>query len=176
MDILSKELLNKEDFGVKRKASLVVQLVKNPPALRETCIQSLGWEDSLKKGKLPTPVFWPGEFQGLYSPQGGKELDVIEQLSLSRKGQGHWVLSCFSSVQLFVNLWTVALPGFSVHGILQAILKWVTMPSSRGPSRPRDRIHIFCSSCTVEDFITAEPQGKPKGQGDGRSWETGINA
>ena len=31
MDILSKELLNKEDFGVKRKASLVVQLVKNPP-------------------------------------------------------------------------------------------------------------------------------------------------
>ena len=65
MDILSKELLNKEDFGVKRKASLVVQLVKNPPALRETCIQSLGWEDSLKKGKLPTPVFWPGEFHGL---------------------------------------------------------------------------------------------------------------
>ena len=108
--------------------------------------------------------------------RGHKESDMTEQLSLSQKGQGHWVLSCFSSVQLFVNLWTVALPGFSVHGILQAILKWVTMPSSRGPSRPRDRIHIFCSSCTVEDFITAEPQGKPKGQGDGRSWETGINA
>ena len=65
MDILSKELLNKEDFGVKRKASLVVQLVKNPPALRETCIQSLGWEDSLKKGKLPTPVFWSGEVHGV---------------------------------------------------------------------------------------------------------------
>ena len=32
-------------------ASLVVQLVKNPPAIRETCVQSLGWEDPLEKGK-----------------------------------------------------------------------------------------------------------------------------
>ena len=32
-------------------ASLVVQLVKNPPAMRETWVQSLSWEDPLKKGK-----------------------------------------------------------------------------------------------------------------------------
>ena len=32
-------------------ASLVAQLVKNPPAMRETWILSLGWEDSLEKGK-----------------------------------------------------------------------------------------------------------------------------
>ena len=31
-------------------ASLVAQLVKNPPAMRETWVQSLGWEDSLEKG------------------------------------------------------------------------------------------------------------------------------
>ena len=31
--------------------SLVAQLVKNPPAVRETCVQSLGWEDPLEKGK-----------------------------------------------------------------------------------------------------------------------------
>ena len=31
--------------------SLVAQLVKNPPAMRETWIQSLGWEDPLKKRK-----------------------------------------------------------------------------------------------------------------------------
>ena len=30
-------------------------------------------------------------------------------------------------------------PGSSVHGILQAaILEWVAMPFSRGPSQPRD--------------------------------------
>ena len=32
-------------------ASLVAQLVKNPPAMWETWIQSLGWEYSLEKGK-----------------------------------------------------------------------------------------------------------------------------
>ena len=32
-------------------ASLVVQLVKNPPAMQYTWVQSLGWEDLLEKGK-----------------------------------------------------------------------------------------------------------------------------
>ena len=32
-------------------ASLVAQLVKNPPAIRETRVRSLGWEDPLEKGK-----------------------------------------------------------------------------------------------------------------------------
>jgi len=32
-------------------ASLVVQLVKNPPAMRETWVRYLGWEDPLEKGK-----------------------------------------------------------------------------------------------------------------------------
>ena len=32
---------------------------------------------------VPTPVFWPGEFQGLYSPWGRKELDTAEWLTLS---------------------------------------------------------------------------------------------
>ena len=32
-------------------AFLVVQLVKNPPAMQETWVQSLSWEDPLEKGK-----------------------------------------------------------------------------------------------------------------------------
>ena len=32
-------------------ASLVAQLVKNPPAMGETWVRSLGWEDPLEKGK-----------------------------------------------------------------------------------------------------------------------------
>ena len=32
-------------------ASLVAQLVKSPPAMRETWVRSLGWEDPLEKGK-----------------------------------------------------------------------------------------------------------------------------
>ena len=59
-------------------APLVPQLVDNPPAMQETLVQSLGWEDPLEKGRLPTPVFWPREFHGLYSPWGHKESDTTE--------------------------------------------------------------------------------------------------
>ena len=33
-------------------ASLVAQLVKNPPAMWETWVQSLGWEDPLENGAV----------------------------------------------------------------------------------------------------------------------------
>ena len=48
-----------------RILNIVAQLVKNPPAMQETWVQSLGWEDLLEKAKVPTPVFWPGEFHGV---------------------------------------------------------------------------------------------------------------
>ena len=32
-------------------ASLVAQLVNNPPAVQETWVRSLGWENPLEKGK-----------------------------------------------------------------------------------------------------------------------------
>ena len=35
-----------------------------------------------RRERLPTPVFWPGEFHGPYSPWDCKELDTTEQLSL----------------------------------------------------------------------------------------------
>ena len=36
--------------GAQNRASLVAQLVKNPPAMWETWVQSLGWEDSPGEG------------------------------------------------------------------------------------------------------------------------------
>ena len=45
-------------------ASLVAQLVKNLPAMQETWVGKIPW----RRERLPTPVFWPGEFIGLYSP------------------------------------------------------------------------------------------------------------
>ena len=49
-------------------ASLVAQLVKNPPAMWETWARSLGRNIPWRRERLPTPVFWPGEFHGLHSP------------------------------------------------------------------------------------------------------------
>ena len=56
---------------------------KNLPAVQETQVQSLGQEDPLKRERLPTPVFSPGEFHGQrslagYSPWGRKESDTTE--------------------------------------------------------------------------------------------------
>ena len=42
----------------------------------------LGWEDPLEKGRLPTPVIWPGKYHGLYSPWGRTESDTTERPSL----------------------------------------------------------------------------------------------
>ena len=44
----------------------------------------LGWEDPWRRERLPNPVLWPGEFDGMESPWGRKEWDMTEQLSLSR--------------------------------------------------------------------------------------------
>ena len=49
-------------------ASLVAQLVKNPPAMQETWVLSLGWEDPLEKRKATHSSSWPREFHGPYSP------------------------------------------------------------------------------------------------------------
>jgi len=61
-------------------------MVKNLPAVQKTQIRYLGREDPLEKGRLPTPVFLPGEFHGqrslvACSPQGQKESDATEQLT-----------------------------------------------------------------------------------------------
>ena len=53
--------------------------VKNPPAMQEAWVGKIPWGSE----GLPTPVFWPGEFHGLCSPWGHKELDTTERLSLS---------------------------------------------------------------------------------------------
>ena len=48
--------------------------------------QACCWKDSDfsqgRRERVPTLVFWPGEFHGLYSPWSCKESDMTEQLSL----------------------------------------------------------------------------------------------
>ena len=39
-----------------------------------------------RRERLPTPVFWSGEFEGLCSPWGCKESDMTEQLSPELQG------------------------------------------------------------------------------------------
>ena len=57
---------------------MLAQLVKNPLAMQETWVQSLGQEDTLEKEMQLSPVFLPGKSQGqrslaVYSAWDGKE-------------------------------------------------------------------------------------------------------
>ena len=55
----------------------MTQMVKNLPAMQETGVQSLGWQDTLEKGRVThsSILAWR-------SPWGHKELDKTEKLSL----------------------------------------------------------------------------------------------
>ena len=62
--------------------SLVAQKVKNLPAVQETQVRSLGWEDALVKGMathssiLAWRIPWTEGPGGLYSPWGRRESDM----------------------------------------------------------------------------------------------------
>ena len=61
----------------------MAQTVKNLPAMRETWVESLGWEDSLEKGKATYSSFLAWRIPWTIQSMGHKELDMTEQLSLS---------------------------------------------------------------------------------------------
>ena len=58
---------------------LMTSLAKCPPAMWDLGLIP-GLEISPGRERLPTPVFWPGDFHGIYSPWGRKESDMTERL------------------------------------------------------------------------------------------------
>ena len=81
-----------------------------------------------------------------------------------------WLLpSRFSHVRLFATPWTVP-ARLLCPWILQAILEWAAISSSRGSSRPRDKTWVSWGSCTADRFlITWVPWGSFPGGSDGKA-------
>ena len=73
--------LNFYTFPSDKWASLVAQTVKNLPAMQDTWVRSLGWEDPLEEGMvthsstLDWRIPWTEESGVL---QGGKEMDTTK--------------------------------------------------------------------------------------------------
>ena len=74
-------------------ASLVAQLVKNPPAVQETWIRSLGWEDALEEGMAThsSMLAWriprteePGGLQCMVLQRVGHDQATIYLLTILR--------------------------------------------------------------------------------------------
>ena len=62
-------------------ASPVAQMVKNPPAMRETWVQSLGWEDPLEEGMTTHSSILAWRIQWSEEPGG------LQSIALQRAGQ-----------------------------------------------------------------------------------------
>ena len=63
-------------------AFLVGQLLKDLPAMQETWVQSLGWEDPLEKGKTTYSSILAWGISWTIQSMGCKESDMTERLSL----------------------------------------------------------------------------------------------
>ena len=87
----------------------MAQLVKNLPGdsfNAETWLDPWVGKIPWRRERLPTPVFWPREFHGLYSPRSRKESDTTEQLSLHFLSQTLWVRNVEKVKRvLWVELW-----------------------------------------------------------------------
>ena len=77
-------------------------MVTNPPAVQETWVQSLGWEDPPEKGKathssiLAWRIPWT-----IYSPWGHKELHMTERLSHAKVGKYDMIFT--PMIRLLIN-------------------------------------------------------------------------
>ena len=74
-------------LGCTIALSLVAQMAKNPPAMKETWVQSLGWDDLLEKKMVTHSSILTWEIHGQrslagYNPWSLKELDTTERLTL----------------------------------------------------------------------------------------------
>ena len=65
--------------------SLVAQMVKSHPAMQETWIQSLGWEDPLRRAWQPTPIFLTRESPWTQEPGGLQSMRLQSWTGLSDK-------------------------------------------------------------------------------------------
>ena len=76
--------------------SLVTKMVKNLPAMQETWVRYLGWEDPLEEGMATHPSILAGESTWTEKPVGcspwdRKEYDATEQLSSAQHGNKNFI-------------------------------------------------------------------------------------
>jgi len=130
--------------------------------MRETWVRSLGWEEiPWRREKLPTPVFWPGEFHGLYSPWHRKRSDTTKRLSLSlsiNESERKKVKS-LSCVWLFAIPWTVVYQASLSMGFSRQEY-WSGLPFPSPGDLPDPGIQTQVS-CNAGRALPSEPPGKP---------------
>ena len=146
-------------------ASLVALMLKCLPAMWETQVRSLGWEDSLEKDMAThsSTLSWkiprmeePGRLQSMgsrrvrhnWATSLSLRLYIYINISLHTCFISHTHTPTYKHVcahlySILCNLIDCSLPGSSVHGIFQErILGWIAISYFRGCSKTRDQTFI----------------------------------
>ena len=80
-------------------ASLMAQLVKNLPAMRKTCVRSLGWEDPLEKGKATHSSILAWRI-----PRTAQSRGPVHRFSLVAESRGYSLIAMLSLLILVASL------------------------------------------------------------------------
>ena len=152
---ISWHILFRKNFKWKHSimTSLVAQMVKRLPTMRETWVQSLGGEDPLEKemathsSTLAWKIPWekPGRLQSMGSQRIGHNWATLLHSIISTSGNDCCGLVAESWLTLFATPWTVAYQASLSLGIpRQEYWSWVIISFSRGSSWPRDWNCVSC--------------------------------
>ena len=96
------------------RASLLAQMVKNPPAMQETWVQSPDWDNPLKKGMVTHSIIlawripWTEEASGLQSTGSQRvgynwATNTFTFLSSLGRRRPHWMHGLVNRMQLNIN-------------------------------------------------------------------------
>ena len=99
------------------ESSPVAQTVKRLPAVRETRVRSMGWEDSLEKEIATTPGLLPGRFHAL---RGSSEPGRLQSMGSQRAGHD-WVNELLMTVKVIFQVNKNAIHNFFFRYLLFSI-------------------------------------------------------
>ena len=142
--------------GVNKKLSLMAQMIKNLPAMQETRVQSLDWEDPLEKGMAAHSniLAWRiprTEEPGGFCPWGHKESDTTECLTpslslISGIRGGKRSSRCFQNVRVGfpADLWAGTVgPALGSSPSCESGIPWELSPDGPQPGHDLQLIYTF---------------------------------
>ena len=102
-------------------ASLIAQLVKNPPAMQETPVRFLGQEDPLRRDRLPSPLFlgFPCGSAGKESICNAGDLGSIPGLGRS-PGEGKGYPLQYSGLENSTDCIVHGVTKSRIHGVTKS--------------------------------------------------------
>ena len=151
----------KEEIGCPLQyswASLVAQMVRNPPSMQDTWVLSLGWEDPLEEGMATLSSILsclknPHGQRSLagYHPWSGKELDMTEWQRIAQ----YWELMLI----LVESQMLSTLPSTKcVFNTLQPVTKW---RECQWKWKSLSRVRLFAILWTIQSMKFSGPEHWP---------------